>query len=377
MKLAIIYTVLSLPFIAAQCSDDVKISSQADIGSIASCSKFGASITVEGSTATTLDFSGITQITGDISFINNFNLNSLSLNDLKTVGGTLQLLNNTQIIGLSIPKLSSVKSLELVNNPALRTLSTTNISSINNLQITQTSLSTHGTITAKTIDNIELISNSFLKVIDFSSLITANGYINIVDNQGATANFQRLTSIAGNSTFRQLSALNTSAITSLSNTFNVFGNTFTSFSLESLNQVSMDLTIANNTKLTNFRIPLLSYVDGGIQIVNNPVLTDITNDTFPALNYVKGGVNLSGPFNSISFPNLTRVDGALSVTASGNFTCDDFQTQFSDLVEGQFTCEDEKPAATTDTKSNGSPTILKSNVLGGFVMIALVGLSLF
>ncbi|OMJ10731.1 Protein ecm33 [Smittium culicis] len=377
-------SILLASYVAGQCNNSITINSQGDATSLSSCSTFTGDITANAISVDSLDFSGITQVKGSITISNSFNLKNINFPSLKSVSGSFTLLNNTQVISLNTAQLSSCGNFIISNNPNLRTLTVNSISTVGGFSIINTSVDSISGLSFKNATYIDVSANSYLNKIDFSNLTNINGFINIADNDsGSTANFPNLISIGGNSTFRGLSSLNVSNVTTLSDTFNLNGNSFTSFSLDKLSNVSKDITIFSNPQLSSFKIPLLTSIDGGIQIRQNNLLLSIDQDAFPNLATVKGGVDINGTMTNITFPKLTRIDGAFVLSTSGSADCAQIKKTLTGVYRGTFSC-----TAKTASSSGGSSSAsgssaaprsasFNSKLAGSIVAIALIAATFF
>lgn len=73
-------------------------------------------------------------------------------------------------------------------------------------------------------------------------------------------------------------------------------------------------------------------------LANNPQLTDI--DGFQSLQMVDGNVDLTGDFNQLSLPSLTKVGGGVNIqTSSKNFTCPIPNDRTNGVIQGKgFVC---------------------------------------
>ncbi|PVV02085.1 hypothetical protein BB560_003472 [Smittium megazygosporum] len=380
MKLLFLSALLAL--VAGQCDEDITISSESDLSQLSGCNSYSGQITVSNYDGATLDMS--IKSADSIVVENSFQLAQINFGSLTTISKNFQIQNNTQLLGLSIPKLSSVDNFQLINNPNLNVILSTSFSKIGNYQIIQSQIVNLIPVSASTIKNIEIIANSFLIDISFPSVVNNTGYINIVDNHSsAFASFDSLTTISGNTTFRDLAGLRVDNVTTVSDTFNVYENTFTKLDLSQLSTLSKDLSIANNTKLDTIKIPGVSNLGGGLQIIGNSALTQIENSTFTTLSYIKGGVSLSGPFDNITFPALTRVDGAFKLNTTGTFSCNTASTQIRPRVKGSYSCTQPK-SSTTSSGSSGSSNspassivINRSSIGAACITFALIAATLF
>lgn len=79
--------------------------------------------------------------------------------------------------------------------------------------------------------------------------------------------------------------------------------------LDNLQSVGTDLKIESLNDLVTLVLPSLETA-GSISI-NNPLSETVT---FPRLTHVSGALTVNAPLNSMSFPNLSRVDGAMTLT---------------------------------------------------------------
>ncbi|PVU89068.1 hypothetical protein BB561_005567 [Smittium simulii] len=358
MKFAIYSLFLALA--SAQCDENFTIRSQSDASRLSGCSKFEGQLTIDDVSETSISLSGLKSISGSLVIQNNFSLKSISFDSLTSVSDNFQLQNNTELIGISFPALTDVDNFQIIYNPNLKQASMGVINKVNNYQIIQTSLDQIAPVSAKIITNIEITDNSFLIPIEFPDLVNNTGYINIVNNNpSATVSFPNLMSIRGNATFRNLDGFEAKNLTTVSNTLNILGNTFEKISFKNLSTMEKDLSITNNTGLSSIEIPILKDLGGGLQILSNDKLTEISTNSFTKLEFIKGGVTLEGAFENVVFPALKRVDGAFKLTTtSSNITCSAFTTKFKPIVKGTFKCD-----AAKGSNSGNSSTADKNNAV--------------
>jgi len=79
--------------------------------------------------------------------------------------------------------------------------------------------------------------------------------------------------------------------------------------LDNLQSVGTELKIEGLNDLVTMALP--SLANAGSISINNPLSETVT---FPKLTHVSGALNINAPLNSMSFPNLSQVDGDLALT---------------------------------------------------------------
>ncbi len=193
-------------------------------------------------------------------------LTSLSVPQLKAIGGDLTFLNAPSMTSLSFPALETVGAMSLT--PGGSVISSYSFPSLKNMA---------GTLS---------ITNTTVTTLDFPLLETMGTMS--VTHGGTTFSFPSLTTCGS---------------------FSSSSSLVTSLSLPALTKCGT--WSSNFTSLTSMSVPNLATVDGGFGPNVEPVLTSMS---FPALTTVNGnfGIGTHVLLNSVNFSSLTTITGSLN-----------------------------------------------------------------
>ncbi|KAJ2789401.1 cell wall protein Ecm33, partial [Coemansia guatemalensis] len=308
---------------------NVKVKSQADINTVNACEKFEADVTIDGvSGIGALSIDSLQEITGQLVIQNMYDLQTVSFGSL-TTAGSLKILNNTNVYKVDLPKLSSVDDFQVIVNPNLKELSYANITSSKNFQIIGTHVGSLGLFADSEPGNIEILSNTGLTALDFSAVKKTSGYINIANNgKGTNVTFSSLTEVGGNISFADTSALDISKLSSVSDDFSLYTNSFKNLSVPALTSAEKSVTLSGNS-FEAISFPKLSDIGSSLNIVNNTKFASISKDTFPKLKSIPGSIVIEGSFDNITFPSLSTVDGQVSLSGRGKLSCKEAESALS------------------------------------------------
>ncbi|KAJ1724366.1 cell wall protein Ecm33 [Coemansia erecta] len=314
---------------AGACNKDITVKSQTDINTVNACQKFQGDVVIDGvSGIGALSLDNVQQITGDLVIQNMYDLQTVSLGQL-TSANSLKVINNTNVYKVDVPKLTSVSDFQVIINPNLKELTYKNISSVDNFQIITSYISQLGAFTADEVANIEVLSNLQLVTLDFSSVKTTSGYINIANNgKNANVTFSALTQVGGNASFADATTLDISKLSSIEDDFSLYTNSFKNLTVGQLSDAKKSITLSGN-KFTAISFPKLTEVGSSLNIANNTNFKSISKTTFPVLDTVPGSIIIDGSFDNITFPSLKEVDGQVSLKGTGRLSCNDAEEALS------------------------------------------------
>ncbi|RAH46819.1 GPI-anchored protein Ecm33 [Aspergillus aculeatinus CBS 121060] len=356
--------------LAASCGSSgstIKIASQSDADSYATCTKLTGDVEISESFSGDLSINGPYEITGGLSSDGASNLTSLTSTSLATIGDTFKLNGLTTLTTLSLTNLSSVGAISWTALPELQSLDfTKGVSEAGDVEITNTGLTSLDGISLKSVGTFDITENTNLKTVNVNDLTNATGLINFAGNLDSLQII--LPNLAGgtNMTFRNVSAVSIPSLKELSGQLGFWGNSFSNFSAANLTSTG-DLVFDDNSDLTNISMPVLKTVNGGFQIARNDKLEEIS---FPDLETVTGAIDFSGEFNSVSLPALEEVKGGFNVQSTGNLTCSTFEKMHSNnVIRGTYKCtqtshpttKDGSSGTTTSTSSTSSASSTSSD----------------
>ncbi|KAJ1958439.1 cell wall protein Ecm33, partial [Dipsacomyces acuminosporus] len=233
------------------------------------------------------------------------------------------------------------------------------------------------------VNSIEVLSNPELQTLDFSSVQSTTGYINIANNgKDSNITFSSLTQVGGNVSFGNAAALSISKLSSVGDDFSLYTNFFENITLSSLQTAKKSITLSGN-KFESISFPKLSEVGSSLNINNNTNFKSISASTFPELTSIPGGMILEGSFDNITFPKLKSIDGQVTAKGHGKVSCEQFskdvpaaQTLECSLVaESSSDSSDGKSAGSGSSGSNktskksGASQNAAAAALGGFAVL--------
>ncbi|KAJ2895567.1 protoplasts-secreted, partial [Coemansia aciculifera] len=347
------------------CNKDITVSSQADINTVNACTKFVGDVTIDGNQQGVagigaLSMDSVQQISGDLIIQNIYSLQTVSLGQL-TSAGSLKLINNTNVYKVAIPNLTTVGDFQVITNPNLKELTYSNISSVSNFQIIDTYVSSLGAFTAPSVANIEVLSNKQLSALDFSAVKKTSGYINIANNgRASNITFSQLTQVGGNVSFGNAATLDISQLSSVSDDFSLYQNSFQNLTVGALSTAKKSITL-NQNLFTAISFPKVTEIGSSLDISNNTNFKSISSSTFPKLASVPGSIVLEGSFDNISFPSLTTVDGQVKLDGAGKLSCDKAESSFSNVGSLNIDCNLSVVSASNSNSDNGDSSTGSGN----------------
>ncbi|KAF9136293.1 hypothetical protein BGW39_000009 [Mortierella sp. 14UC] len=294
------------------CGNQVVASSEADIVALAACSSFCGSLTVSGiSSLTAVALPDLQSLTGTIKIASNPHLATLAFNSLQSSIGSITLYNNTLLSVVNIPSLKTVNTLEIVTAPRLRQLSLANVQNINSF---------------KKATDIGISNNKFLKTIEIPGLNSISSRLIVAANKllegkgdGASLRLSNLTSVS-NCTLRHLTDLQLLSLSVVSSSLSFDETNLKLITTPQLKTVGQTLSIASNNHLSNISFSELTSIGGALLIANNTELTSVNG--FAKLKDVLGVLNMRGDFANVSLPEVSSVQGGMSILSSSkDFDC--------------------------------------------------------
>ncbi|KUI72888.1 Protein ecm33 [Cytospora mali] len=378
----------SLANAASSCtSSTFTISSAAQATALAGCKSVSGSILIPSTSDNTLDLSGPTTIDGDLTVENNGAIITLQSSSLASLTGTFTLSNVTLLSTLSMPALTSVGSIKWQSLPALNSLSfTSSVSSAESVIISDTFLENLDGIDLESVGTMDINNNRRLTKFD-TSLKNLTSMLSMQANGASlSVSMPNLIWIA-NMTIANVTEFSTPSLEVVNGSARFDSNYFTSFSAPNMTSTtSGDISFINNADLTNISFPALKSVGGGLTIVNNTALEEITD--FPHLANVGGAIKLGGNFSAVEFPVLEDVKGTFELSSTGDIS-DSCTTLKKDApgsqggngnIQGKFTCTSNNAEANTgSTKGDSSTGSGSSNSSSAAVNVhvnsAVIGLS--
>lgn len=272
----------------------IKISSQGDADKYSSCKTLKGDVKISSDASNTISLNGVQEIEGSLIANNATDLSGIQAPQLQSIGDKFELKSLTTLSTLSMDSLTSVGSIDWEALPAIQTLDfSKGISKADKVEITNTGLTNLDGISLSNVGNLDITENRYMKSVNLNGLTKSTGLINFAGNQdNLEVELPKLIS-GSNMTFRNVSTVSCPSLANLTGQLGFWGDGFTSFSAPNLTE-SSDLTFIGNKNAKNISMPKLETVDGGFHISKNDKLKSIS---FPELQQVNGAVDFSGKFD--------------------------------------------------------------------------------
>jgi hypothetical protein len=317
------------------------------------------SVVLGTQTGSSIDLSGPQEITGDLSVLDNGDLENFQSSSLKTVGGTFTMRNVTKLNTLSFSRLTSVRALAWQSVTNLNSVTLGPLSQADEVTISDTFLDALTGINLTSVNKLDINNNRRLK--KFSTQLENMGDLYIQANGiGLDIDLPNLV-WASNLTIANVTKFAVPSLKVVNGSARFDSNYFESFNAPNLTHTeSADISFVGNAALKNMTFPKLTSIGGGLLIANNTGLDKVT--FFPKLTDVGGAIKLRGNFTEVEFPELNVVKGAFDVSSTGDVTesCEELNKaapsdQGGDgRIEGTFSCTSNNDKANEDTDSESS-----------------------
>jgi hypothetical protein len=258
--------------------------SNINLASLSTCKN---SFTISNnSLLSTLNFNSLTSA-GSLSIQNNTVLNTFIFPQLANTTAGLSIKLNTALANFAFPLLNTISgALSIDNNSVLTGFNLSVINTTGSFFIGSNSALTSFTLPVVTSGSLNFSTNNALTTVSFPNLTSLNGSINFSNHPVlTTVNFPVLTAFSG---------------------FQMFSNPlFTSLSLPLVNSIGNSNTSNNSSsivigssQLTNFSLPALTSLKGGLSIGQNKLTTADVNGLLAKL--VAITPNITGRFFSFN-----------------------------------------------------------------------------
>jgi hypothetical protein len=327
---------------ASLCSEpSATIVNSADAAAYTQCSTVSGTIVISPDAAGVIDISGPSSVGGIYSHSAG-NLITLSSSTIQSVGGTFDLFNLTTLSTLSFSELTSVETILWNALPNLGSLTFPQfISKATDVTIENTFLTTLDGINLASVNNLDINNNRRLSM--FSTQIASVGtLLNVASNaQNLVVELPNLI-WAANATFRNVSSVTIPSLAVVNGSLTFDENYFTSISAPNLTSVgnlgysSGALAFVANAQLQNITLPALKTIGGAALISNNTALTSIS---LPALSQVGGAIDFVGNYSSVNLQGLTNVAGGFNLQSTATFSCDQFNSEKGNVIQGTYNCD--------------------------------------
>ena len=241
---------------------------------------------------TTFSHTKLKSIGGKLDASGATSLTSLSLPVLGSIGGLFRLEGCTVLSSLSTPALTKVGQLYWVTLPALMTCDAP-ISQADTVTIGDTQLTSLGNINLKTVKEIDVNNNQYLKSVTMNLQSVSQGLSMGFNAKNIAYSFPDLM-WSNNVTLTGAGSISFPKLQHINGSMNFLNTSVTTISCNNLTAVEQTLAFIGNDKVTDLNFPVLKEIGGGFKIHNNSQLVNI--DGFPKLEQVRGAIDFVGIF---------------------------------------------------------------------------------
>lgn len=237
------------------------------------------------------------QITGDLSCSNATNLNSITSDQLNSIGGYFRLNGLTTLSNLQMSSLAAVNRINWITLPQLQALNfAAGISQANQVYISDTQLSSLSGIELTQCSSMDINNNPYLETINVNSLTNVTTSLAFSANgRNLDISFPHLLA-AANLTFRNVSSIEMPALNNVLGAVGLYSDMIGNFSAPNLTYIGQTLAFVDCPMLSSISLPSLVTIGGGFQLANNTALSSV--DGLPALVRIGGAIDFAGTFSS-------------------------------------------------------------------------------
>lgn len=343
---------------ADTCKDDVTIT---ELTKQFDCEVVEGLVSVSEELNGKLVISGAKQFKGGFNVSGVTNLLGIESDSLNAIGGDFLLQDLNLLTSLKFTALKSINKLTMRRLKIISglTFGGSGVSNATDVEINDCgALNDLTGLQITTVNNLKIINNPSLSKFD-SSLVTINETL-ILTGNGDSFNVKMSDlETAFDIQVSDVKSFEVPALETIGSALRFENNSMIeSFEAKNLTLVGKNekdggsLSFNNNKALNNLSFPVLEKINGDLTIVNNTNLTELSG--FPELTDVYGALLLGGSFEEIDLPKVKSYGGAVTVKSSANISDDDFCSFLDNAkVAGKKSCEanlDEKDANSKDGK---------------------------
>lgn len=369
-------------YAACSASATTTIQNQGDATALASCSTFSGSIAVATGTTDDISLDGIKTLKGNLVVEKNDKMKRLSASQLETLDGEMKLDGATQLFNIDFPKLKTIDSIKWNALPNLLNLGfNAEVEKAAKIDIQNTALRSLKGINIEQVDTIFIANNGFINDISMQLGNVSDSLTFADNNEDVKVDLPNLI-WAANMTFRFCGSVSVPSLETLNGSLGLYNNGFETFSAPNLTTIGQALALVANEKMSNLTFPMLSKINGNLQITNNTKLDKI--DGFPVLERIGASFDMSGNMSTIETAKLNYVKGAFNLQSTSNVSeaCDYYQgLKDKKIIGGKFFCRGKvedpgeaghKPTDQSASKKSSATTLSAVNGAFGLAAMAAV-----
>ncbi|KAF2848901.1 hypothetical protein T440DRAFT_400205 [Plenodomus tracheiphilus IPT5] len=367
-------------YAACSVSATTTLQNAGDATALATCTTFSGSIAIATGTTDDIVISGVKKLSGNLVATDNPGMKRLSAGDLETLDGELHLDGLTALRAVDFPKLKMIDSIKWNALPNLQQIGfTAEVEEAEKVDIQNTGLRSLKGINIQKVDTVFIANNGYIDTIAMQLGNVSTSLTLADNNENVKVQLPNLI-WASNLTFRFCGSVELPSLKTLNGSLGLYNNGFESFSAPNLTSVGQALAFVANDKLSNLTFPLLTKIQGNLQLANNSGLSTV--DGFPNLESIGGAFDLSGNMSKVSTPKLDDVAGAFNLQSTGNVTAAcAFYKPLKDkkLIRGGYFCrgavadpgqEGHKPTDQSGSSGSGQTGAASSSAVNGALGLA-------
>lgn len=308
-----------------------------------------------------LSLNALTKLTGSIFIRNAPLLIRFEALNLETITETFQMDRLQSMAMITVPKLASVKEMDLQILPILTHINMESLKDVKSLRLSDTALTRFSELDTKEMINFDVNNNRYLESLTVNAEVVTDSFHIGGNARTITVNMDQLRK-ANNITVNRVQTLHMANLEEVSNSVSFIETDLSLLSLPKLTRVGGTMRIADNRGLLNVTVNSLQDIGGGLLIVNNTVLSNVS--FFTNLTVIGGGLDIEGNVQQTSWPRLKYIKGSASmISTNSNFDCNQWiNGEISNAMRGgEIKCQSSRLAAITRGSPANNSTITSSS----------------
>lgn len=307
--------------------------SRADLELISGCHEIEGDIIVENYPDTLISLNNLERVKGSIIVHRSTSLIRFEAMLLEYISETFQMDRLQSLAMINTPSLHTVKSFDLRVLPILTHMTIDNLENVESLRIADTSLVSFTEVNTSNMTSFDINNNRYMETVSADvELVTSHFHI-AGNGRNIRVDVKNLKT-ANNVTVSNVESLNLDSLEEVQGSVSILENNFSVLSLPQLQKVGGSMRLADNRALARVQIGALKDIDGGLLIVNNTLLNDIS--FLPKLTVIGGGLDVEGNIVTTLWPSLKFIKGAAKITTTNvDFDCNQWlHSEVSEAMRG-------------------------------------------
>lgn len=286
---------------------------------VSGCQEICGDIVVEDFPDALLSLNLLQKVSGSIRVVRSPALIRFEATEIETVTETIQMDRLQSLAMITMPRLVHVKELDLRVLPLLTHMVIGNLEDVQSLRIADTSLVSFSEARTANMTNFDINNNRYMEAIVAEVEEVSNTFHIAGNGRNVRVEANKLRS-ANNITVNNVESLNLDNLEEVHGSFSILENSLTALSLPKLSRVEGSMRIADNRILNDVHVGSLRDIGGGLLIINNTQLNDVS--FFQNLTVIGGGLDVEGNVFRTRWPSLRFIKGAATmISTDSTFDC--------------------------------------------------------